>query len=112
MNIWKIKTTFWILVFNFAMFISIGAISSFFISMLKKDYDLSSTLATFFMILVFGSQVPSGPLFGKLGDKKYEIDKNGRIKIVLYCLIGGSVSYIIAYSLYFISNELSIAIVF
>ncbi len=111
-QIWKIKTTFWILVFNFAMFISIGAISSFFISMLKKDYDLSSTLATFFMILVFGSQVPSGPLFGKLGDKKYEIDKNGRIKIVLYCLIGGSVFYIIAYSLYFISNELSIAIVF
>lgn len=111
-QIWKIKTTFWILVFNFAMFISIGAISSFFISMLKKDYDLSSTLATFFMILVFGSQVPSGPLFGKLGDKKYKIDKNGRIKIVLYCLIGGSVFYIIAYSLYFISNELSIAIVF
>lgn len=111
-QIWKIKTTFWILIFNFAMFISIGAISSFFISMLKKDYDLSSTLATFFMILVFGSQVPSGPLFGKLGDKKYEIDKNGRIKIVLYCLIGGSVFYIIAYSLYFISNELSIAIVF
>ncbi|MCK4688195.1 MAG: MFS transporter, partial [Candidatus Lokiarchaeota archaeon] len=70
-QIWKIKTTFWILIFNFAMFISIGAISSFFISMLKKDYDLSSTLATFFMILVFGSQVPSGPLFGKLGDKKY-----------------------------------------
>ncbi len=111
-QIWKIKTTFWILVFNFAMFISIGAISSFFISMLKKDYDLSSTLATFFMILVFGSQVPSGSLFGKLGDKKYEIDKNGRIKIVLYCLIGGSVFYIIAYSLYFISNEISIAIVF
>jgi len=111
-QIYKIKTTLWILIFNFAMFISIGAISSFFISMLKKDYDLSSTLATFFMILVFGSQVPSGPLFGKLGDKKYEIDKNGRIKIVLYCLIGGSVFYIIAYSLYFISNELSIAIVF
>ncbi len=111
-QIWKIKTTIWILIFNFAMFISIGAISSFFISMLKRDYDLSSTLATFFLILVFGSQVPSGPLFGKLGDKKYEIDKNGRIKIVLYCLISGSIFYIIAFSLYFISNEFSIAILF
>ncbi|MFX0043839.1 MAG: MFS transporter, partial [Candidatus Hodarchaeota archaeon] len=76
-QIWKIKTTMWILIFNFTMFISIGAISSFFISMLKRDYDISSTLATSFLILVFGSQVPSGPLFGKLGDKKYEIDKNG-----------------------------------
>jgi MFS family permease len=111
-QIWKIKTTMWILIFNFAMFISIGAISSFFISMLKRDYDISSTLATFFLILVFGSQVPSGPLFGKLGDKKYEIDKNGRIKIVLYCLIGGSIFYIIGFSLYFISNEFSIAILF
>ncbi|MFX0043664.1 MAG: MFS transporter, partial [Candidatus Hodarchaeota archaeon] len=61
---------------------------------------------------VFGSQVPSGPLFGKLGDKKYEIDKNGRIKIVLYCLISGSIFYIIAFSLYFISNAFSIAILF
>jgi len=111
-QIWKIKTTIWILTFNFAMFISIGAISSFFISMLKRDYDLSSTLATFFLILVFGSQIPSGPLFGKLGDKKYEIDKNGRIKIVSYCLISGSSFYIIAFSLYFISNEFSIAILF
>lgn len=111
-QIFKIKTTIWILLFNFAMFISIGAISSFFISMLKRDYDLSSTLATFFLILVFGSQIPSGPLFGKLGDKKYEMDNNGRIKIVLYCLISGSIFYIIAFSLYFISSEFSIAILF
>ncbi|MFX1314496.1 MAG: MFS transporter [Promethearchaeota archaeon] len=111
-QILKIKTTIWILVLNFAMFISIGAVSSFFISMLKKDYDLSSTLATFFLIIVFGSQIPSGPLFGKLGDKKYQTDKNGRMKIVLICLLSGSAFYIIAYSLFFLSNDSTFAFIF
>lgn len=111
-QLWSIKTTIWILMLNFVMFISIGAISSFFISMLKNDYNLSSTLATIFLILVFGSQVPSGPFFGKLGDRKYEDDKNGRIKIILFCLIGGSTLYIIAYSLFFISTGLLFAIIF
>jgi MFS family permease len=111
-QIWKIKATIWILILNFVMFISIGAISSFFISMLKNDYLLSSTLATVFLIIVFGGQVPSGPIFGKVGDKKYQKDKNGRMKVVLICLLSGSISYVIAYSIFFIANNLTIAIVF
>lgn len=108
----KIKSTIWILILNFVMFIAIGAISSFFIAMLKKDYVLSSTLATIFLIIVFGSQVPSGPIFGKLGDKKRETEINGRMKIVLICLISGSFFYIIGFSIFFISNSLVFAIIF
>lgn len=111
-QLWRIKTTLLILLFNFVMFIAIGAISSFFISMLKNDYGLSSPLATIFLIIVFGSQVPSGPFFGKLGDRKYNTDKNGRIKIIVFCLIVGSILYIIAFSLYFISTGLLFAIIF
>ena len=80
--------------------------------MLKNDYNLSSTLATGFLILVFGSQIPSGPIFGKLGDKKYESDKKGRMKIVFLCIFGGSVFYIIAFSLFFISTDLPFLIMF
>jgi MFS family permease len=94
------------------MFISIGAISSFFISMLKNDFMLSSGLATIFLILVFSSQVISGPLFGKMGDKKRKTDRNGRIKVVLVCLIGGSTLYIIAYSLTFVSTGIIAAFIF
>ena len=111
-QIWKVKSTIWILLLNFAMFISIGAISSFFISMLKNDYGVSSTLATVFLIIIFGSQVPAGPIFGKLGDKRYETDKKGRMKIVFICLLSGSILYIIAFSLLFISNDFSIVILF
>jgi len=111
-QIWKIKSTLWILLLNFTMFISIGAISSFFISMLKNDFALNSTLATLVLILVFGSQVPAGPLFGKWGDKKYETEKKGRMKVVLICLLCGSILYIIAYSLFFISTELPFIIIF
>jgi len=111
-QIWKIKSTMWILLLNFLMFISIGAISSFFISMLKNDYDVSSTLATGFLILVFGSQVPSGPVIGGFGDKKFEKDKNGRMKVVLFCLLIGSICYIIAFSLFFISSAFIFVIFF
>ena len=113
-QIWKIKSTLLILILNFTMFISIGAISSFFISMLKNsnDFSLSSTLATIFLIIVFGSQVPSGPIFGKLGDKKRKIDNNGRIKVVLTCLLFGSLLYIIAYSITFISKDIVTAFIF
>ena len=108
----EIKSTIWILLLNFAMFISIGAISSFFISMLKNDYNLSSTLATVFLILVFGSQIPSGPIFGQLGDKIHKFDRKGRMKVVFLCLLGGSIFYIIAFSLFFISNNLFFVILF
>jgi MFS family permease len=111
-KIWRIKSTIGLLIFNFVMFISIGAISSFFISMLKNDFMLSSGLATIFLILVFSSQVISGPLFGKMGDKKRQTDKNGRIKVVLICLLGGSSLYIIAYSLTLISTDLIVAFIF
>lgn len=111
-KIWRIKSTLGLLIFNFVMFISIGAISSFFISMLKNDFKLPSFLATIFLILVFSSQVVSGPLFGKMGDKKRQTDKKGRIKVVLFCLIGGSSLYIIAYLLTFVSTELIVALIF
>ncbi|MFW9901141.1 MAG: MFS transporter [Candidatus Thorarchaeota archaeon] len=111
-QIWKIKSTLWILLLNFSMFISIGAIASFFISMLKNDFNLSSTLATSALIIVFGTQVPAGPLFGKWGDKKYETEKKGRMKVVLVCLLTGSIFYIIAFSLFFISTGLPFIILF
>ncbi len=113
-QIWKIKSTLLILVFNFAMFISIGAISSFFITMLKNnnDFSLNSTLATTFLIIVFGSQVPSGPIFGKLGDKKRTTNSIGRIKIASICLLFGSILYIIAYLISFISKDIFVAFVF
>ena len=111
-EIWKIKTTVWILLLNFLMFISIGAISSFFISMLKNDYGLSSTIATIFLIIVFGSQVPSGPLFGKIGDKKHAKDKRGWMQVVLFCLLSGAICYIIAFSLGLISHDMIIVIIF
>ena len=110
-KIWRIKSTIGLLIFNFVMFISIGAISSFFISMLKNDFMLPSSLATIFLILVFSSQVISGPFFGKMGDKKRQTDKKGRIKVVLICLLGGSSLYIIAYSLTFISTDFIVAFI-
>jgi MFS family permease len=80
--------------------------------MLKNDYHLSSSIATTMLLLIFGSQMISGPIIGKIGDRKKLNDKNGRIKIVLICLISGSLFYIIGFSLIFSSADLSILILF
>ncbi|MFX0003239.1 MAG: MFS transporter [Candidatus Hodarchaeota archaeon] len=105
-QIWKIRSTVLILILNFTMFIAIGAMSSFYITMLRNDFSLFPSLATIFLIIVYGSQVPSGPMFGKLGDKKRKFDPNGRIKVALICLLFGSILYIIAYSMTFISKNI------
>ncbi|MFX1277212.1 MAG: MFS transporter [Promethearchaeota archaeon] len=98
-KIWQKKTIFFILIFNFAMFIAIGAISSNFISMLKNDYKFTSSTATLILVMIFGSQIISGPVIGKIADKRMEKKKTGRMTIVLMCLIGGATMYIIAFSL-------------
>ncbi|TFG01582.1 MAG: MFS transporter [Promethearchaeota archaeon] len=111
-EIWRIKTIFFVIVLNFFMFIAIGAISSNFITMLKNDYQLSSSFATTMLVIIFGSQMISGPIMGKLGDKKHIDDKNGRIKITLLCLLGGSTFYIIAFSLVFANSDMFMLFVF
>ena len=98
-KIWQKKTIFLILIFNFAMFIAIGAISSNFITMLKNDYKFTSSTATLILVVIFGSQMISGPVIGKIADKRMEKKKTGRMTIVLICLVGGSTMYIIAFSL-------------
>jgi MFS family permease len=80
--------------------------------MLKNDYQFSSTIATIFLIVVFGGQIPSGPLFGKLGDKWYKNSLNGRMKVVGLCVVAGSVFYLSAFLLDFTSNNLIMALIF
>lgn len=111
-TIWDIKSTSLILIFNFLLFISMGAVSSLFIAMLKNDYQFSSTIATIFLIVVFGGQIPSGPLFGKLGDKWYEKDPNGRIKVIGLCLLAGGIFYLSAFLLNFTYQNLVLALIF
>ena len=110
--IWKLKSTFLILVFNLALFISMGAVSSLFIAFLKNDYQFSSTIATVFLIVVFGGQIPSGPLFGKLGDKMYEKKSTGRIKVIAICLLAGGIFYLSAFLLDFTFQNLGLALIF
>lgn len=110
--IWKYKTTLLILCFNFVMFVGIGATSSFFISMLKNDHGLSPTSATTLLLVIYGIQIPSGILIGRLGDHIYQKEKKGRLKVVFICLSIASISYIIGYSLAVFSKSLTTFIAF
>jgi MFS family permease len=107
-----IKSNIWILIFYFSVFIGYGAISPFFTTLLRNDYNFSPEIATVFLIIVFIGQIPSGLIFGNLGDKLYKKNKNGRMKVALICLTGGSIFNIIGFSLILISQELFIIIIF
>ncbi|MHA1231113.1 MAG: MFS transporter [Candidatus Helarchaeota archaeon] len=106
-----------LILFNFMMFISIGAWAPQFSNMLETDYlapyePYSSIIATFLMVFIYGSQMISGPVIGQLADKKYKKDKLMRMKFVLICILIGSVSLIIAYSLIFNPLNLPLLIFF
>jgi MFS family permease len=92
-----------ILVFNFILFIGLGAVSQYLIALLKSnaDYNFESDIATIFLVIIYVWQIPSGVLLGKLGDKKFKEDVNGRVKVVLMCLLTGGLLYIIGFSLIF-----------
>ncbi|MHA1488708.1 MAG: MFS transporter [Promethearchaeota archaeon] len=111
-EIWRIKTNLLIITFNFVMFIALGATTYYFISMLKTDKQLSSSVATYILIIIYISQLFSGPIFGNLGDKQYEKNKNGRLKLVLICITCGSILYIFAYSLIFTIADTFLLIIF
>ncbi|MHA1270345.1 MAG: MFS transporter [Candidatus Helarchaeota archaeon] len=116
-EIWNRPSILLIIIFNFTMFIGIGAFAPQFTNMLENDYlyiftGFESIIATILMILVYGSQMISGPLIGNLGDKKYVKNKNMRMKLVLYCLVIGSVIDMIAYSLIFNPTNIIFLVIF
>ncbi|MBD3254079.1 MAG: MFS transporter [Candidatus Lokiarchaeota archaeon] len=107
-----VKSNLWILLFYFIVFIGYGAISPYFTTLLRNDYQFSPEIATIFLILVFLGQIPSGIIFGNLGDKLYEKDKTGRVKVMLLCLVGGSILNIIGFSLILTQQNILMIILF
>jgi len=111
-EVFTVRSNVWILISYFAVFIGYGAVSPSFTTFLRNDYKFAPSIATIFLIVSFIGQIPSGIIFGKLGDKLYEENKNGRIKVALLCLIGGSIFNIIAFSLILTTTNLPLIILF
>ena len=111
-EVFTVRSNVWILISYFAVFIGYGAVSPSFTTFLRNDYQFAPSIATIFLIVSFIGQIPSGIIFGKLGDKLYEENKNGRIKVALLCLIGGSIFNIIAFSLILTTTNLPLIILF
>ncbi|NVM52087.1 MAG: MFS transporter [Candidatus Helarchaeota archaeon] len=99
----KNKSNILILLFNFALFIGLGAISINLSLMLSNpsDHGFPIETATIFLVIIYIGQIPSGALLGKFSDKKYKNNVNGRIKVVIMCLMLGATLYIIGFSMAF-----------
>lgn len=93
------KALLLIIAFNFFLFFWYGAITQYYTTLLRNDYGFEPEFAFLFYLVAQIGQIPSGPIFGTLGDKKYKNDKNGRIKIVLFLVICGSLLNFIGFSI-------------
>jgi MFS family permease len=116
-DIFRRKSIFLIILFNFIMFVGIGAFAPQFSNMLEGDYlypffPLESLIATVLMIIIYGSQMISGIIIGNIADKGYVKDKKRRVKFILICLVIGSIADIIAYSLFFDPSNLAFLVLF
>jgi len=106
------KFNLMILSFYFVMWIAFGAIAQFFTNLLRNDYNFSPPMATIFLIVVFCGQIPSGIVFGNLADKWLKRKKGGRLKVLLLCLICGSILNTIGFALVISTDNFSTIILF
>jgi MFS family permease len=93
------KAVIIILAFNLMLFLWYGAITQYFTTLMRNDYGFIPQMAFLIYLIVTCGQFFSGILFGYLGDRRYEKDKNGRIKIVLLCVTFGAILNFIGFSI-------------
>ncbi|MHA1805488.1 MAG: MFS transporter [Promethearchaeota archaeon] len=88
-----------IIAFNFFLFFWYGAITQYYTTLLRNDYGFEPEIAFVFYLIAQIGQIPSGPIFGSLGDRVYKQSKNGRIKIVILLVTCGSILNFLGFSL-------------
>ncbi|TFG03672.1 MAG: MFS transporter [Promethearchaeota archaeon] len=101
-----------IIIFNFMLFFWYGAISQYYTTLLRNDYGFTPEMAFLFFVIYQIGQIPAGPIFGHIGDKKYETDKNGRIKVVLILVTCGALLNFIGFSIAISLDNILIFILF
>ena len=106
------KAVIIIIAFNLVLFLWYGAITQYFTTLMRNDYGFIPQMAFLIYLIVTCGQFFSGILFGHLGDKKYEKDKNGRIKVVLLCVTCGAILNFIGFSLILSADNILILILF
>lgn len=62
--------------------ITLNAVAGWFIRMMEKDHDFTTSSATLFMMVLFLVQAPGAVLFGRLGDRLQKRFPNGKVRLL------------------------------
>jgi len=111
-EILKKKSNLWLLLMYFIMFIAVGPTTYFFVSMLRTDHGFSAGTASIFMVVIYLTQLFGAPFLGNRGDKKYQTNDKGRLKVIILCFLIGPVFYTIGYILNFTSEDIIMIVLF
>ncbi len=98
-RMWRKRSNVWLIVLGIIAIIPTAAFGAWAVRWLNVDHNLSIFVATLFMTLALGSQIIGTALFGRLGDRFYKKNRQGRAYLILLCCLAAGPILIIA-SLY------------
>ena len=111
-DILKKKSNVWLLLMYFMLFVGVGPTTYFFVSMLRTDHGFAPGAASIFMVVIYLSQLFGAPFHGNRGDRKYQTDNKGRLKVIISCFLIGPIFYIVGYALNFTSDDTLMIVLF
>jgi MFS family permease len=86
-RMWRKPSNIWLVLVGIVAIIPVAAFGAWAVRWLNVDHSLGIFVATGFMTLALASQIAGNAVFGRLGDKLFRRDKQGRAKLILLCCV-------------------------
>jgi MFS family permease len=86
-RMWRKPSNVWLVLVGIVAIIPVASFGAWAVRWLNVDHHLGIFVATEFMTLALASQIAGNAVFGRLGDKLFRRDKQGRAKLIFLCCV-------------------------
>lgn len=86
-RMWRKPSNIWLVLVGIIAIIPTSAFGAWAVRWLNVDHNLGIFVATIFVTLALASQIIGTAFFGRMGDKLFHKDKQGRAKLILLCCL-------------------------
>jgi MFS family permease len=111
-NMLKSRANLLILMFTVIFYIASGSIVYYFIRMMVNDHGFSSALAVLVYIGIYSTQAIGSIFWTNRADAKFQQRQEGKVRVLLQCLVAGPGFMIAGYALTFTAGEIPLVVLF
>jgi MFS family permease len=86
-RMWRKPSNIWLVLVGIIAIIPTAAFGAWAVRWLNVDHNLSIFVSTIFVTLALASQILGTAFFGRMGDRLFQKDKQGRVKLILLCCL-------------------------